>query len=173
MGYAIELLFDSEGENKILDLIQVLDHYKIDNKFLLENNKPHITLSVFENIVIEDIVEVIDKMKVTPFNILFNGLGNFNVSDNVIFLIPKVTHHLLDLHQDFYSRLSPNYEYWEYYKPKVWTPHCTLTMGINNSKFLQAFHLLQAKHSSFYAKVNRIGLVEFSPATVIYEKHLH
>lgn len=50
MQYAVELYFDKETENKLMDLAQRLADEKLSTKFLEWKTRPHLTLAYFNDV---------------------------------------------------------------------------------------------------------------------------
>ena len=50
MKYAIEMYFDKETENKIMNLAQKVADAKLSTKFLEWKTRPHVTMAVFNDV---------------------------------------------------------------------------------------------------------------------------
>ncbi len=170
MGYAIELIFDSDSEMQISELIRLPEINGIENELTKFDTTPHITLTVSDQIDTERVVEFVDTINIPKLEILFCGLGSFVGSDNTIFLIPKVTKDLLNLQEVVHKELSLYYKLWNYYHPERWIPHCTVAMGISGTLFNKTFMLLQSSIKPIQARVDKIRLIRFHPEEVLFEK---
>ncbi|WDV47157.1 2'-5' RNA ligase family protein [Clostridiaceae bacterium M8S5] len=170
MGYAVELCFDEKSKLKIKHLWEQLHTNHLSSYLINNGGEPHICLAVFDDNTqnIEYLRKVIvDFFKTTQrFELMLTNIGIFPTNFGISFIAPKVTKQLLNLHENFYEVLLENgYDRWfnEYYKPKNWIPHCTLTYNINRQKLLKSLELLTVLFTPFTATIEKISLIEFYP----------
>ncbi|MCT4639268.1 MAG: 2'-5' RNA ligase family protein [Bacteroidales bacterium] len=172
MGYAVELVFDSDSEMQISELIRLPEANGIENGLIKFGTTPHITLTVSDLIDIDRVVEFVRTINIPKLKIQFCGIGTFAGSDNTIFLIPKVIKDLLNLQEMFHKHLSSYYKLWNNYYPERWIPHCTVAMGISDEVFNKTFMLLQSSMKPILAKVEKVRIIKFHPEEILYQREI-
>ncbi|HHU92198.1 MAG TPA: 2'-5' RNA ligase family protein [Halanaerobiaceae bacterium] len=164
MGYAVLLYFDDEVSAKIGEIRFELKRNEIN---IDEGIKPHLTLSVYDNLPILDFEKEFGLYvkEVKPFEVIFYRIGEFKRDKPaVIFLEPEMTPELLEVHNDYHNYFSKyNQLAWEYYKPGIWYPHCTLCLNLSEEMYKKAKELLNDVELPLKARVEKIGIIEFPP----------
>jgi 2'-5' RNA ligase len=173
MGFALELCFDEKSENEILKLSQAIIEKGISNKFLEMNSKPHLALSVYDEVNEEQVKKLIDRFLIKPITIDLQSIGTFAGSENVIFLTPKVTVDLLKIHELYHKHFNEIKSGWEYYSQKNWFPHCTIAINIEENKFLDAFDIIKKRFNPLKVIIKKIIFIKFRPVSVLYEKEFN
>src|SRR5690554_4378501 len=105
MPYAIELYLGDEGSAKINEIRSELKRNKIN---IDEGTKPHVSLSIYEDIPIVDFEKELNSYakRLKTFEVIFSHVGEFITDKPVIFLEPKITPELLDVHKKFHHYFS-------------------------------------------------------------------
>lgn len=174
MGYAIEILFDNESQNKFIDYWKLLYQSECSSYMYEHGGNPHISLGVF-NDNIKDI-DMLEKITIEYFNNIksfelnFSTLGLFPFDEGVSFIAPKVSLQLLTLHSNFYKEICKNgldKYFLKIYKPKYWIPHCTMTIQTNKENHIKGIRLLRDIFKPFKAQVTKVVLIKFFPIQVI------
>jgi len=98
MTYSIGIYFDSKTETEIRRIWRIMAENGVADYLYLSANRPHFTLTIFENLDLDKTGEVLCKLasQVTPMDISFQSIGIFP-NTNAVFLAPLVTEPLLDL----------------------------------------------------------------------------
>lgn len=166
MTYSIGLFFDQKTEEEIRRIWQVLAESQISDYLHFSNNRPHITLAIFEDL---DLVKTSDLLcdlagHFQVFDISFQSVGIF--PNTTVFLAPLVTRELLDfqkkLHEHFlsFSKLPEM----PYFLPGKWVPHCSLAIDFESGKQLEAIQkILNDVHLPLNGKAVELGLTSFHP----------
>lgn len=141
--YSVEMIIDKQSEEKVLQLWKGLDEAGISSKMVqIEGMKPHVTLSVYNDI--KDLHAFQAKFGAfftgRPYlEIAVDAIGCFPTS-GTLYLAPAVTAELLEFHRQFHVAFS---EYSgsvvPYYLPNRWQPHCTLDTGLSTNELKDAF----------------------------------
>lgn len=171
MGYAIEIIFDSKSEAQLFKLMRTLESNGIENKLTQLETTPHLALSVADDIDIEKTIKLIESISMPPLTIPMYGLGTFQGTGQVIFLLPQVTVELLAFQKLLHNQFSNYSDPWAHYYPDNWMPHCTVGIGIANDKFLNAFQVLHDNMEPITTRAEKIRLIKFHPEEVLYEKN--
>ncbi len=169
MNYAVELYFDSESSEKIQ---KIRDAFIIDNISIDMGTKPHITLAIYSNIELKRLIKKIKEFSKIKIDLSFqlSNIGIFPTRESVIFLSPKVTQEILSFHKNFLSFMDEfNENLYAYYCEKLWVPHCTLGLNLNDEELINAVKVLRANFNiPIVGYIKQIGILEFPPNKQIY-----
>ncbi|WP_066503441.1 2'-5' RNA ligase family protein [Abyssisolibacter fermentans] len=174
MGYGLEIYFDKESENKLINLWKELHDNGFSSFMYKYGEHPHISFGVFDD-DLQDVKHlkqlVIDYFNNIPqFELTLSTLGMFAGNSGVSFISPKITKQLLDYHEKFYNKLCDNgYNKWfdEYYNPENWIPHCTMTFKTTPENQMKSLELLDSLFKPFTARVEKVAFIEFYPVKYI------
>ena len=179
MGYSVELHFDKDSEEIIKNYWKILYDGKGGEFMYLHGKKPHISLALYYAEM-----EYIDKLKelvvsnfenLEKFKLQFTSVGVFPGNDRVTFLNPKPSFKLLNIHSKLYNDIRKHKikkYYWGHYKPKIWTPHCTMIVNEDIETNSVGIDLLTKIFEPFEATVEKVALVEFYPYKCLLEMEL-
>lgn len=170
MGYAVELYFDGETEDRVTRLWDTFAERGITSLLPSIGSRPHISLAVFDKIDPEQLTDVlIDIAHETPaFEVDLAAVGSFPGQEGVLFLVPTVSTELIRLHEYFHNRLhSMGIECNPYYRPGNWVPHCTVASDLPDSLIEAGFDIARKSAVFGRAQVNSVGLVSFRPVREI------
>lgn len=163
MPYAIELYLDKETSMKINEIYSTLRESGIN---IDEGTRPHVSLCIYEYLPIVEFENDLKQFakETRPFEVIFSHVDAFQTEQPVIFLAPEITPELLDVHRKFHDSFSKyGDDVWEYYKPKVWVPHCTLCMDLSQDMYKSATEILKGVKLPINARFEKIGTLEFRP----------
>ncbi len=164
MPYAIELYLDKEASTKIDEIHSKLRQNGIN---VDDGTMSHVSLCIYENL---PIVEFENELKLFAketkmVKVMFSHVDAFRTQQPVIFLAPEVTPQLLDVHRKFHDSFNKYGDWvWEYCKPKIWVPHCTLCMDLTLDMYEKATEILKGVKLPINARFERIGILEFRPS---------
>ncbi len=167
MGYAVELYFDQYSEGEIKSIWKRLYDERL-HKFMHDSNsRPHISLAVYNDDVDEKKlvrrVEIFSK-SMDPFKLRLSNIGMFHTDGTVIFLSPKITPELLDLHNRYHGFMKDfAEEEWAYYLPQSWIPHCTMATGLGESEMHGTLDVIREMFAPMEVVVEEVGVVHFQP----------
>lgn len=176
MPISVELGFDAESEKKIREIWKVLYDKKLCEWMYLSHSLPHITLCIYED-SIGDKIEFIQHVEsfgrdIKQFKLQLSNLGVFNTQEKVIFLSPKVSNDLLNLHKEFFCTMD---EYkgheWMYYRPQMWIPHCT-TAIVNEELWLKSIKVVEEIFKPMEVTIEKINILEFYPISYLKSIYL-
>lgn len=177
MEYAVELYFDKVSEEIIKSMWKVLYDKGISEFMYESNSKPHISLAVY-NDKLNNFEAFINKVRtlsedIKSFELNLSNIGMFNTDEGVVFLSPKVTRDLLDIHEKFHDSMKDFSEYeWGYYQPDQWIPHCTMGIDLNQDKLLECIEVISSIFKPIKITVEKIGIIKFKPIQYITEFNL-
>jgi 2'-5' RNA ligase len=150
-----------------------LAELKLADYYHLSNNRPHITLGIFNELdcdVVRTVLEAIGYSQ-KAFQLSFQQIGVFPTSSGVVFWGPVVTQEFLGIHKKIYQRLveSGATAGAEYYAPGKWIPHCGLAMEVtdkeNIPRIVESCQRLPHPHE---ATITEIGLIKFRPVEHLF-----
>ncbi len=99
-----------------------------------------------------------------PFRVNFGSIGAFAQSGATVFLTPAPSEDLLMIHRHFHCSFDDfEVNEWEYYKPSLWVPHCTLSTNIEDSVAPEVIGLVLDKFRPFPVEIAAASLVRFQP----------
>ena len=107
MTYSIGVYFDETTEVEIRRIWQVLAECQIADYLHLSNNRPHLTLSIFEDLDLDKTSDILCKLagEFPILEISFQSVGIFPYS--TVFLAPLVSHELLNFQRELHEKLVP------------------------------------------------------------------
>lgn len=176
MPYAVELLFDKETEEYIYGIWDILHRTGLNRYMIESGGKPHITLAIYDTVnypLFEERVELFLK-DMEGFPLRFSSFGMFPGGRGTVFIAPTVTSHLLDVHSRFH-RVFKDYDglAWEYYRPGVWVPHCTVSTDTGHQTAIEVFNIVNETFQGMTAQVNAVAIVKFRPIEHMLCVNLH
>ncbi len=175
MPYAVELLFDEEGEARVRRIWEALKAAGLGAYMVESGSIPHITLAVYDSPSTSDtgnlsrIAEIRFFKRLgefaarwAPFAVNFGSVGAFPQSGTV-FLAPIPSEDLLMIHRHFHCSFD-DFEAngWKYYKPSLWVPHCTLSANAEDSAVPEVIRLVLGKFRPFRLRLLQRLLSGFS-----------
>ena len=172
MPFSIQLRFDKDSEQKILNLSGLLDDLGLINPQKSHGSLPHIATSVFRDCDPDTLVSLSRAVAQRPFDVLLNSIGTFPTGENVIFLGLADCGVLSRFHLDLYSLVAPVFSYEKYYEPGQWFPHCTIGIDFTDDEFIRAFSFLKRRFVPLTCRVERLVITKFRPSEVVFERML-
>ncbi len=171
MGYAVELYFDQDSEKMIMDLFG-----RLESECLNYNARPHISLSVHEDIDVDECIKMVREVfsDVRKIPLRLSSVGVFKGESNVLFIAPDANDLLTDLHSKFHTLLqNSTISTSEYYSPESWVPHCTIDFDIPLEGLGDKEKIAHENFHPFQAQIAGVGIVKFKPFVEIFSMHLH
>ncbi|MBR3811247.1 MAG: 2'-5' RNA ligase family protein [Agathobacter sp.] len=166
--YLISVYFDDKTQNRIQSYINDVAS-ACGNSFMIDNNvPPHITISAFETLNEDYMVEVLDS---TLSNIKSNMISWVTVGSfpTVIFIQPVLNEYLHNLSSTIYESIKkiPDTKVSKYYKPFHWLSHATIAKQLSEEEMRVAFCVLQKSFGMFEGEIVRIELAKKNPYRLI------
>lgn len=165
MGYAVELLLDRQGAERIR---------KVYERSGLELSRiphvPHLSLAVFDEIDSAELIERVQDFaeKLNSLEISLSSIGMFPNRSKAVFLAARADFELLDLHHQFHHLISDiSAHCLSHYRPGSWVPHCTIGMDKRLPKALDAIAHIHEEALTGEYRVDRISVIEFPPPVAI------
>lgn len=114
MTFVLEAFFDPATEATIHGLWQELVQADIGAHRPNPGSRPHLSLVGCTQLDVQLLIPALERLagQTMPFAITFAHLGYFLTSEGVLFLVPIVTHTLLQLHQHLWQ--LPSNKVWLY-----------------------------------------------------------
>lgn len=166
MTYSIGVYFDHETEVEIRRIWQILAEFQIADYLHLSNNRPHLTLSIFEDLDLDKTSDILcglaDEFPV--LEISFQSVGIFPYS--TVFLAPLVSHELLNFQRTLHEKLVPYAKLPEipYFLPGLWVPHCSMAIDFLPGKWIDAVQkILEEIQLPLNGKISELGLTSYRP----------
>lgn len=166
--YLISVYFDKKAENQIQFYINDVANV-CGNLFMIDNKvPPHITITAFETIHEENVVEVLNKAVscIKQNKIEWVTVGTF---PTVIYIQPVLNEYLHNLSSAIYEEIVkvPDTKVSKYYKPFSWLPHVTIAKQLSDEEVRTSFELLHKSFRMFEGNIVRIELAKKNPFRVI------
>jgi 2'-5' RNA ligase len=128
---------------------------------------PHITLSRYAAIAVDDLVGKIDTFAGEgPFELTFDKMSAFDTDPLVLWLSPKHDQRLLDLHERVQSFVNPGLCD-PHYRPDLWRPHLTVATVISSEQRQAALAFAAGPIEPFKITFDRIDFVSWPPVCVL------
>ena len=164
MPHSVSFWFDENTESTIRDIWGELARAGISTQFHNGPYRPHITLSVYEDLDVERFSQALNTYAASKATlpVRFESLGTFAGSTGVLYLAPRPSIVLLEAQREISSLLA-NYGSGvsqPYYKPGLWTPHCSLAVGLEQGMLSKAFDFCQRLNEPIEGAANRIGIIK-------------
>ncbi|MFX0023964.1 MAG: 2'-5' RNA ligase family protein [Candidatus Hermodarchaeota archaeon] len=173
MPYAIVLSFDDESSYSIQQIFKKFKDKKIGAMHYDPKYKPHITLSIYENINTKSAKERLTLFSIEnkTLKIQVSSIGYFPVEKSVIFLNPKASNELLSIQQKIFS-LFKDFE--GETSPLTWVPHCTLGIYLQKEDFAEAIEIIKkeveiTEENPFFIQATSISFVKFEREPLIID----
>jgi 2'-5' RNA ligase len=166
MWFAVECYFDSTTETGIRKLWTDLAAAQINSRMLENSARPHITLTVADGDLPSALIGRLEEFVAarTRFRISFGYFGLFPNDLGVMFLAPRPSVELIDLQVDWSAEILPlHLPVWEFYGAGDWTPHCTLAIGLNSDRLIDALNVCKTTEFPLEAEICEIGLTRSPP----------
>lgn len=173
MPYSIGIYFDRETESMVRTIWKQLADQNLADYFYTSDNRPHITLGIFDVVNIDEIknaMELLSRSK-KAFSFSFQHIGIFQSSTNAVFWAPVVTQEFLEFHSAFYDRVLSTGATTEsnYYTPGNLVPHCGLAMEVKDEKLIpRIVEECQALPNPHNAMVTDIGMLKIRPVEHLF-----
>ncbi len=163
--YLISIYFDDKTNKRIQKLINQVAT-KTGNTFMLDGNvPPHITVSAFEALEEEQVIEVLSDMatKLKKDTLQWVSVGQF--FPYVLYITPVLNEYLHDMSAQISTALSQidGVKISPYYQPFQWLPHSTIGKTLTKEEMKVAFEVMQNSFGMFEGEVVRIGLAKPNP----------
>jgi len=133
VGYAVELYFDRDTEERIGRLWDVYKERDFTSLLPAIGSRPHISLAVFTDVILETLNDVVVEVaqSAAPLELGLAAVAGFPGNEGVLFLAPTVSRELVTLHEALHHRLQESgLRANPYYLPGRWVPHCTIASDL-------------------------------------------
>ncbi|AFM02441.1 2'-5' RNA ligase [Desulfitobacterium dehalogenans ATCC 51507] len=172
MSYAINLYFNEEAEQSIMRIWESLALLNIGKCMSCTNGRPHITLAIYNDLDLTKAKEMINALAqaVHSFKLAFLQIGIFPLHKGTIFLTPNLTDDLFQVHRMLHDAFSAwEEEGWDYYKPQIWHPHCTLSMETPVEEIPKMLEEILKDFQSIEVTIESIGMASLDPIEYLCE----
>lgn len=166
MPFAIELYMDSRADAAVRQIWQSLAEAAIPSQPLSAGARPHVSLCLYESLgsrVFPRELEAFARQS-NPFSFVLESVETFPVSSGVVFLAPRSSEELLEVHGRFHKDFDgSSATVSSYYLPEHWKPHCTVAENLSSKQVRQAIEVCRKAPLPIRGQFIQIGLVEFLP----------
>ncbi len=163
--YLLSIYFEEHTTKRLQSMIDQVAK-KNGNTFMVDGEvPPHITVSAFETMEIESVMQVLDEtikqMHVFPISLV--SVGTFLPS--VIYIAVVYDEQLHQISKLVYDALTTidTISIQQRYRPFQWLPHVTIGKKMTPEQLLEAFRVLQNQFGVLRGKVVKIGLAKTNP----------
>lgn len=167
--FAIELYFDDLTHARICSIWNMLDRNGL-TKILCPARGfvPHISLAVAHELDPAQIVPLVKTFatQTKSIQVVLSHFGVFNNQDSTLWLGPNFSTELRSVHQKLWEVVSrTGVEWWKYYTPENWVPHCGLITNRPFEVVHQGFGLCSSIGLPIAGRLETITLVDFLDGT--------
>ncbi len=166
MQYAIELFFDEENENQIVQLAEHIAEAKLSTKWLEWKMRPHITLACFNDVDEEKSTKMLKVFAETHYTMpaYLGSVGMFT-DTKTIFAAPIMTSSMYDVQRELHKAFREfDTKGWEWYLPDRWVPHCGIALMSEDAEenYYKACDLVLREFQKTSGEFLSVGLVKVS-----------
>lgn len=172
MGYAIVGYFDQDSDEKIKALWKALADIGVDNYLINSENSPHIKFAMFNSI---DLPSVQNELRLLSkrfekINIHFKKYGLYPGDKPFVTIDIADNNDILKLHMEIQNTINQLgvKDNRGYFDAGIWKPDCQLTISFDKTKLATAIDYLADTSMPFNGKLEKIGVIEFSPAKQLF-----
>lgn len=167
--FAIELYFDDLTRERICSIWSTLDQNGL-TKILspARGFVPHISLAVAKELDPTQIVLLVKAFaaQTKSIQVVLSHFGVFNNQDSTLWLGPNFSNDLRSVHRKLWELVSQTgVEWWRYYTPENWVPHCGLITNRPFEVVHQALRLCSSVELPIVGKLETVTLVDFLEGT--------
>ncbi len=166
MAYSIELYFNHAFEEKIRRSWDVLSKNNVPSIMQKIGSRPHIALSILEDIAVDGIPDIIDYLGEhhSQFEINFPAISMIPGKSQAVFLSPSQNTRLTKIQDSLHGYLLKNgHTPREHYNPGKWLPHVTISKELSFKETLETFKAFEHCLVTGNATVIEAGIIEFRP----------
>ena len=163
--YLVSIYFEEKTNKKFQKLINQVAE-KTGNTYMLDGNvPPHITVSAFESLEEEQVIETLNYVatNLKKDSLQWVSVGQF--FPYVLYITPVLNEYLHDMSVQIYNALSQidGVKISPFYQPFQWLPHSTIGKTLTQEQMKIAFEVMQNSFGIFEGEVVRIGLAKPNP----------
>ncbi len=166
MAYSIELYFNHAFEEKIHRLWDVLRKNNVPSIMQKIGSRPHIALSILDDIAEEKIPDIIHYIgdHYPQFEIDFPAISMIPGKSQAVFLSPSQTERLTTIQGSLHEYLlKKGHTPREHYYPDQWLPHVTISKELSFKQTLETLKACEHCPVTGNATVIEAGIIEFRP----------
>lgn len=163
--YLVSIYFDEKTNKKIQKFINQVAE-KTGNTFMLDGNvPPHITVSAFEALKEEQVIEALHHVSTNLRKDSLHWVSVGQFFPYVLYITPVLNEYLHDMSVQISTALSKidGVKISPYYQPFQWLPHSTIGKTLTKEQMRIAFEVMQSSFGIFEGEVVRIGLAKPNP----------
>lgn len=163
--FAIEIYPDKDTSDVLCNLWQRFYSAKLVTPLCESRGYvPHISLLVANELDVGKALPIVKEFaeQTSPINVVFSHFGMFHVEGTSIWLGPTYSDELRELHRNINLMMKPlSADWWSYYKPEVWVPHCGLIANHPFENCIKALEICKDFQLPLSATFQRVTLVDF------------
>jgi 2'-5' RNA ligase len=164
MPFAVEIFFDASADQELRQLRgNLARQVGVADWMGRENVRPHISLALFEQGSVDEILLGLKGMAAQqgPFQINLTKLESFPSDEGVLYLAPEPLAPLQKMQAAGIQMLQGLSEGWnDYYRPGKMVFHCTLNLGLSPEQLRQSLSLEKSLALPIGARAVGLSLVE-------------
>ena len=166
MRYAVFLSVGGEAERTVRRIWRELAERGINDLLQRIDVPPHIGLAVYEDVDTPPLIVAIERFvaQTSALEVSFPAVGVFPGETDVLFIQPKATPELLELHAAYHRLTAGLAQCHPHYLPENWIPHCTLGMPLSVSELGRAMSEIDGLGKTWKpvpAELRQVSLIEY------------
>ncbi|WP_082766927.1 2'-5' RNA ligase family protein [Bosea sp. PAMC 26642] len=133
---------------------------------------PHITLTRYPDVSIDLLLSVARAFEgETPISLTFDRVSVFDTDPLVLWLSPRRSQRLLDLHARVHKIITPRLCD-PHYRLREWVPHLTIALSVAIAQRSQSLELAAQPFEPFVMTFDAIDCVSWPPVRVLSTQRL-
>jgi 2'-5' RNA ligase len=168
MAFAIGIRASDAAGAPLRDLWAEFTRLEETPSMIALNYPPHVTLAVYDSIPVEQLRDALrcELGTLPPFRLTFVKLAFFECPQLVFWAAPDPSEPLSRAHAAIHRRLDPMLCR-AHYRPRAWTPHCTLATNVGVTNKPKAIARAAEGIEPFDVVFDQADCVEFYPVRII------
>ncbi|CVI64453.1 2'-5' RNA ligase family protein (plasmid) [Agrobacterium leguminum] len=128
---------------------------------------PHLTLARFGEATPNSLLEAARSLQQTrAFSLTFDHIGYFDVNPIVLWLSPRPSQQLLDLHAELHEHVDPQLCD-PHYLPSCWTPHLTTASSVDVAHRDKVMEFVSLPFEPLSLSFDAIDVVSWPPVRIL------
>lgn len=173
MKAAINIRCDNSTADPIYEIWETVSTLEETPSMASLKYPPHFTFAIYEQFHLEELKSTVSAISknCSPITVTFSEISRFDEERLVLWLKATDETPLRNIHEQIHRSLDMD-NCIDYYKPRMWQPHCSIGMDIKKEKRQEAIDYSSHPFKPFSAKFDVLDCVTFLPVTIHKEVKL-
>ena len=166
MPFAVALFMDAGSSDAIRAAWRMVGATGLARSMDEGDATPHLTLAICERLDVDAAARALAGFAAerAALPVMFSTVGAFPTDPTAVYLAPEPSSELLAAHRRVHDALTPlGEDFWRYYLPGLWSPHCTLAEGVPGRTVPKVIDACSGLTLPLRGSLDELGMVEFRP----------